>query len=458
MKLNLKSGASSSKEIEIDESSNVKELRQKVAEAFNTEVTQVVLIFAGKIIKDEQSLSENKVSDGKAVHVVIKKGATSAAPAQSAPTRAPVSNTPAAPIAAPATNNANPLAGGIPNIPGMQGLGGMSGGNMQDMQNQMMQNPEMMSRLMDNPMVQSLMSDPAVINEMMNSNPQMRQIMEQNPEVGAVMRDPENLRRAMSMMRNPAAMQEMMRNQDQALRNVESMPGGSAALGRMFNDVLNPMQDAMGGQNPYQAAAASDSNNANNTGSSETAPNPWAANTNTSTNNAEANTTNTAGNQGLPQMSQGLQDAMRNHMMQNPQLLTSMFGERMNMATDNPEVANRVTSLLTNPSLINSMQKPEVRAALTKIQEGFAVINREAPELARAMGMPDMGAFGGNMFTGGSSANAAAATPSVPPEERFKDQLDQLAAMGFADRARSIQALQACGGNVQMAVNWLLEN
>merc|ERR1719461_2099172 len=116
---------------------------------------------------------------------------------------------------------------------------------------------------------------------MMNSNPQMRQIMEQNPEVGAVMRDPENLRRAMEMMRNPAAMQEMMRNQDQAMRNVESMPGGSAALGRMFNDVLNPMQDAMGGQNPYQAAAResdNNNNNNNNNNTTDTAPNPWAAN------------------------------------------------------------------------------------------------------------------------------------------------------------------------------------
>merc|ERR1712174_39096 len=184
-------------------------------------------------------------------------------------------------------------------------------------------------------------------------------------------------------------MQEMMRGQDQALRNVESMPGGSAALGRMFNDVLNPMQDAMGGQNPYQAAARQSDNNSNNNNentSSDTAPNPWAANV---TNNSNNNSSNN--NQDLPQMSQGLQDAMRNHISQNPQLLGQMFGGQLgDMASNNPEAASRIGQLLTSPGLMGAMQKPEVQAAMRKIQEGFAVINREAPELARAMGMPDL--------------------------------------------------------------------
>merc|ERR1719245_1738240 len=148
-----------------------------------------------------------------------------------------------------------------------------------------------------------------------------------------------------------------MRNQDQALRNVESMPGGSAALGRMFNDVLNPMQDAMGGQNPYQAAARqSDNNNSNENATTDTAPNPWAA-------NANSNTANNSNNNSrdLPQMSQGLQDAMRNHITQNPQLLSSMFGGQLGqVASDNPEAASRIGQLLTNPGLMSAMQKPEV--------------------------------------------------------------------------------------------------
>ena len=242
MKLTLiydfKSGASSTKEVEISESASVLELRQKVAESFETQTSQVVLIFAGKIIKDEQSLSENKVSDGKAVHVVIKKGGatakknnensnSSASTAAASTPAASTNNTPTTPAANVPTNTASNVTNPLGSLgAGISGLGGMSGNNFQEMQNQMMQNPEMLSLAMDmirrkyqdNPIVQSLMSDPAAINEMINLNRQMRQIMEQNPEVDAVIGDPENFRRAME--RNPAARQEVMRWHDQAFRTV----------------------------------------------------------------------------------------------------------------------------------------------------------------------------------------------------------------------------------------------
>merc|ERR1712157_716303 len=169
----------------------------------------------------------------------------------------------------------------------------------------------------------------------------------------------------------------------------------------------------MGGQNPYQAAARqSDNNNSGNNEntSSDTAPNPWAANV---TNNSNNNSSNN--NQDLPQMSQGLQDAMRNHISQNPQLLGQMFGGQLgDMASSNPEAASRIGQLLTNPGLMGAMQKPEVQAAMRKIQEGFAVINREAPELARAMGMPDLSSFGAG-FGGLGGASPAAATAAPTP-------------------------------------------
>ncbi len=46
------------------------------------------------------------------------------------------------------------------------------------MQQQMMQNPDMMRQMLDNPMVQSLMSNPDIIREFMMSNPQMQSLVE----------------------------------------------------------------------------------------------------------------------------------------------------------------------------------------------------------------------------------------------------------------------------------------
>lgn len=48
----------------------------------------------------------------------------------------------------------------------------------QQMQQQVMRNPELLRNVMDSPLVQSLMSNPEVMRSIMQSNPQMREIME----------------------------------------------------------------------------------------------------------------------------------------------------------------------------------------------------------------------------------------------------------------------------------------
>jgi len=80
MRLSLKSGTTKTESVEVEDSANVKTLREKVATTFTSKPEQVVLIFAGKIIKDDQTLEALKITDGHAIHVVLKKGAK--APAQ----------------------------------------------------------------------------------------------------------------------------------------------------------------------------------------------------------------------------------------------------------------------------------------------------------------------------------------------------------------------------------------
>jgi ubiquilin len=66
--------------------------------------------------------------------------------------------------------------------------------------------------------------------------------------------------------------------------------------------------------------------------------------------------------------------------------------------------------------------------------------------------------FGG---IGGAAATATPATnaqPQQPPEVRFQTQLQQLQDMGFHDATLNIRALQATGGNVNAAVEFLLRS
>ncbi|KAH7722351.1 ubiquilin [Aphelenchoides avenae] len=45
---------------------------------------------------------------------------------------------------------------------------------------------------------------------------------------------------------------------------------------------------------------------------------------------------------------------------------------------------------------------------------------------------------------------------TVPPEQRFRAQLEQLEGMGFTNREANIQALQATFGDVSAAIERLL--
>ena len=61
-----------------------------------------------------------------------------------------------------------------------------------------------------------------------------------------------------------------------------------------------------------------------------------------------------------------------------------------------------------------------------------------------------------------TEANGAAAAPGAPgtpapPRERFATQLQKLSDMGFTDEAANLTALQATGGNVNAAVERLLQ-
>merc|ERR1712127_1109934 len=153
------------------------------------------------------------------------------------------------------------------------------------MQQQVMQNPDMMRQMLDNPMVQSLMSNPDIIREMMMSNPQMQSLVERNPEIQHMLNNPQLMRETMELARNPSALNELMRNHDRALSNLESVPGGFNALQRIYRDVEEPMLNATrDSANPF--AALSGNNNSSTTTSTtatpatentEPLPNPWGA-------------------------------------------------------------------------------------------------------------------------------------------------------------------------------------
>jgi len=537
------------KSIKIDGKATIKEFKTKISIEFNnTPIEQLCIIFAGKIMKDHETLETHSIKDNMTVHLVIKSGT---APASNTNT---ASNTSQSSTPAPGSGSSSGSSSTQPPF-GLGGLEGMgvpglgSSGNFMEMQQQMQDglrnNPDLMRQLMDSPLTQSLMSNPDVMRGLIQSNPQMRQLMDRNPEINHMLNNPDILRQTMEIARNPNMMQELMRNQDRAMSNLESIPGGQSALQRMYRDIQEPMLNAAQdqfGDNPFQALS---SNNASGTPQQTTdentapLPNPWSQPSNPSAGSNESRSTTSGGGSGSaaglgsgllgsagmqslmqqmtenPQMMQGMLNspqtqAMMRNLSENPDMAASMIGNNPLLA-GNPEMQEQLRNMmptfmqqLQNPAVQGVMSNPEALAAISQIQSGLQRLQTAAPELYTSMGMPNLAAgmnFGRSTAGSTSTSNTTSTTTGVtnpantattpagqgqnmdsfrqlmntmttgmanqglttggnapPPEERFQTQLETLTSMGFVDRQANIQALMATYGDVNAAIDRLLNS
>jgi len=513
------------KSVQVREKANVKDFKAAISKEFGgTPVEQLCLIFAGKIIKDHETVDTHNIKDGMTVHLVIKSGAGAAgnrpAAGSGSGTAASGSGSSSdAPRPPPADPSTTPFGlGGIGGLPGMANMG-MGSANFMEMQQQvqegMRNNPDMMRQIMDSPLTQSLMSNPEIMRNLIQSNPQMRQLMDRNPEINHMLNNPDILRQTMEIARNPAMMQELMRNQDRAMSNLESIPGsGSTAAA------------GSGGSGSAAAAAAAAASAAG--GSAATGGSLF----------------NSPGMQSLmqqmtenPQMMQNMLNApytqsVIQQMAQNPDMAANIIGSNPLFA-GNPELQQQMRNMMPNfmqqlssPEVQGVMANPDAMRAIMQIQEGLQRLRTAAPDFYASMGMPNvaasLGGVSGNAgnaapssaaapASGGSpsaaaapgsdaAAPAAAGSPSAaagetgtaapasgqqqqqpgmdsfrslmnamvsnmanqglnaPPEERFQSQLETLASMGFVDRQANIQALIATYGDVNAAIDRLLNS
>lgn len=454
-------------------------------------------------MKDGDTLSQHGIKDGLTVHLVIKtahkagESSTSASsssttPAGSASTSNPGTNpsptTGSSGSAAPPTQTPNILTG-FGDLSNLAGLGMGSANFMelqQQMQRQLMSNPEMLSQIMENPLVQNMMSNPDLMRQMIMANPQMQQLMERNPEISHMLNNPELMRQTMELARNPAMMQEMMRNQDRALSNLESIPGGYNALRRMYTDIQEPMFSAAReqfGNNPFSALSGGSESGAqpSRTENREPLPNPWGPpNTSTTSESGGTTTGSTSSTGGTnPSVSNplginaaslgngmfnspGMQSLLQ-QISENPQLMQNMMSapymrSLMQSLAQNPEVASQVLmnnplfagnpqlqeqlraqlpiflQQMQNPEALSVMTNPRAMQALMQIQQGLQTLQTEAPGLMPSLmtggipGVPPVPSGGGMATDNPASSPSSAGTNSA--QQQLMQQMLQMFAGG----------------------------
>ncbi|CAO2624577.1 UBQLN2 [Lemmus lemmus] len=457
-------------EFAVPENSTVQQFKEAISKRFKSQTDQLVLIFAGKILKDQDTLMQHGIHDGLTVHLVIKSQNRPQSQSTTQPsTTAGTCTSTTAPrsLPTPTTTNSNPFAsgtlGGLASLSSL-GLSSTSFTELQNhMQQQLMATPEMMIQIMENPFVQSMLSNPDLMRQLIMANPQMQQLIQRNPEISHLLNNPDIMRQTLEIARNPAMMQEMMRNQDLALSNLESIPGGYNALRRMYTDIQEPMlnaaQEQFGG-NPFATVGSSSSSvegtQPSRTENRDPLPNPWAPppatqsspTTTTTTSSGSvpgsSSTSTTSGNtiaaanyvasifstpgmQSLlqqitenPQLIQNMLSApymrsMMQSLSQNPDLAAQMMMSSPLFAA-NPQLQEQMRPQLPNflqqmqnPDTIAAMSNPRAMQALMQIQQGLQTLATEAPGLIPSFA-PGLGMGGTGVPT------ATTVTSSVPTE------------------------------------------
>jgi len=498
-------------EFDLASDAAVEDLKGLIAAKTGIAVEEQRLIYAGKVLKDHQTLTsaEIRYEDGNTIHLVqSKKNAGGAVPQSQVAAGAGMRPTPQ-------PGQFHGRANGFP-----------QGGSLRDMHNQMLENPAMMEQIMDNPLMESLMDNPEMMRQMMMANPEIRAIIEANPEVGHALQDPEHLRQTMRMARDPRLREEFARIHDRQMANVEAIPGGFNHLQRMHQQIQEPLQAAAdrgpataplaeprvaagippavavadglvtedeARDNPFiellrpPASATAQPN-------TRAAPNPWAPPSQPVPSPGGANPFASlfggagSGGPGPGSLNPG---GMGPHMfpggMQPDASQLAQVDQLITMMESNPALADMMTQMMSNPAMVEhqlatnpmlrnnpqamammraAMADPATRQNLLDPRLMRQVLNTLGTRGTGSGTAGDMGAMP-PVQPAGAAANpfaglfgAGTTTPPNPPRQptaaMYAPQLEQMRSMGFYDEAANLRALHATGGNVSAAVERIL--
>lgn len=556
-------------QFEVAETIVVQDFKKLISERFQTPPDQLSLIFAGEILKDKDTLVQHKIGDGSKVHLFIKSqkrplgnsalplGTPGTAFLQGGPASLLLSGElpeqsldllewngqPEELMASchelvaqtmenlllqlvtlnldASALNSNPLLlGFLIGVTGMNVLG-LNAADMSDfvteVQEQDATRQELISEVMQHPFVQNLFGDTEQVRQMIMSVPQMQQLAEQNPEINHILNNSDFLREMIDIATSPAVMDEIIRNHDRALSNLESIPGGYSALQQLYNDIEAPMLNAVQAQfqsNPFAPAESKPSSGAVHplarTENREPLPNPWAPQSNSS---SEANGASPSPGQGyiLLALGPGVRPGLsKSESIQNMvhQLTENLeFMQNMSNALSKPDgptqtFLSHCNSPLSDdvppppgwaqqlpPKLAKSeaaalLTNPRAVQALLQLQMSLLTLTREVPDFLQALTDPDVDPESMEDSDEGDSPSSEAvslvsAEEVLEPESEssnsgveeeddedmeqqqpapsitYQAQLEQLSTMGFRNQELNLRALIETEGDIDAAIEKL---
>ncbi|XP_044522435.1 ubiquilin-like protein [Gracilinanus agilis] len=407
-------------EFVVSDDTTVSQFKEAISTQFKCNVDQLVLVFVGRILKDQDTLYQRGILDGYTVHLVIKS--KNGPPPQPSGPHGPllmdlgpregigkvVGNGGRQPIIPIRNTMPPPIPASEPEKAKAQS------------QVPQPRTAERMAQMLESPVIQQLLSNTELMRQLIMDHPEVQQLMKQNPEVGHILDNSEILRHTLDLARNPAMMQEMIQRPDMPRppegfwddpQLLEDLTSGSRFTGSMLQLLV---------QNPHLAAQMM-----------------------------------------LFMGSPQLYEQMRQQL---PTILQQMQLSDLLLALANPKASQALLQIEQGLQML-STEAPALLPWLTPYlwglgRNGFPETTAAGAQSKEAPGPPGRGKTDTRYqplailqrlqaLAGGYSQQMQ------PPEVRFRPQMERLRAMGFRNHNANLQALIATEGDTSAAVRRL---
>nr|XP_014695115.1 ubiquilin-3 [Equus asinus] len=474
-------------EFMLAKNSSILHFKKQISKRLHCGADRLVLIFTGKILRDQDTLSQRGIFDGTTVHLVVRSQLKRTLPSPGTlpgPTghcthRSEPSTSESARMLARLVR----LVRSLPDLPDFLG----------QLAQFLMAAPESAAQFLEDPVVQGLASEKPPNSSHVPEH--SRPVQKSKPALKAL----ENLQ-------NPAQQQVLLQADKRGLEAVKAAPGGDNDMHQVCSDIQQPMLSTLAplvtskchnlGSEPCKGDAnahSSTDTTAITTASAIARPltQEVSARVVSQGSAMASNQANSGCRPGMLDLCSG-QDLPSQDSQQplgkaalTSQLRPSPLCRALHFLQQNPALIHLLATgspLQHHMPVLPILTNPRALQALIQIEKGLQILSREVPGLVPCLwgpGRPHR-ARGAPETRGGQShkadpvqptlvilqllhalANACSQSSQLSPsspltEGHYQQELEHLKAMGFANHDANLQALIATGGDIHAAIERLL--
>ncbi|KAG5475561.1 hypothetical protein LSCM4_04143 [Leishmania orientalis] len=286
-------------------------------------------------------------------------------------------------------------------------------------------------------MVDSLADNPAFLESMLSMNPMIQNMQKKSPEVARMLKDPDTLRMILKSSVDPQRRREMERNAELQLAHIAALPGGQQMINHYMDQLAEDEEETYAqrqlriGTSPADVSSELNQPDPTKEANNDPLPNPWATPVATASGALppHAGAFSFGGTEAFP--------------------LGNAFGFPPTTAFSSSGAATSAMAPFFAGNLTAASSSGPDQAALNAMIE--VMPSMKAQPLAPPTTTADV-----------PSPSVAAALPSSSPpvlsEEVMQRGVAVLRDMGFEDEALCREALTACDGDAEAAVDYIAEH